>query len=71
MLDEITTIESNGTWELVVPPLHCCPIGLKWVFKAKKDADNIISRTRATSSQRAMCGDSVWILTRCSCLLQD
>jgi hypothetical protein len=42
MLDEITMIEANQTWELVDPPPHCCPIGLKWVYKAKKDtADNI------------------------------
>jgi hypothetical protein len=44
MLDEITAIEANGTWELVDPPPHCRPIGLKWVFKAKKDAAGIISK---------------------------
>jgi hypothetical protein len=42
MLDEITAIEANGTSELVDPPSHCRPIGLKWVFKAKKDAAGII-----------------------------
>lgn len=45
MLDEITAIEENATWELVdLPPGHR-PIGLKWVFKLKKDAaGNIVKR---------------------------
>jgi len=47
MLDEMTTIEANGTWELADPPHHSHPIGLKWVYKAKKDAARIISKYKA------------------------
>ena len=42
MLDKMTTIEANGTWELVDPPLRQRSIELKWVFKTKKDATGII-----------------------------
>ncbi|WVZ97328.1 hypothetical protein U9M48_042876 [Paspalum notatum var. saurae] len=47
MLDEMTSIEANGTWELVDPPLRQRPIGLKWVFKAKKDATGIVTKHKA------------------------
>ena len=47
MLDEMTAIEANGTWELVDPPPRSRPIGLKWVYKAKKDAAGIISKYKA------------------------
>lgn len=30
-LDEMTSIEASGTWELVEPPPRTRPIGLKWV----------------------------------------
>ena len=43
MEDELDAIRSNGTWELAaLPPGHVA-IGLKWVFKVKKDpAGNIV-----------------------------
>jgi hypothetical protein len=43
MLKEIDSIESNKTWRLVpLPPGHR-PIGLKWVYKLKKNiADEVI-----------------------------
>ena len=47
MLDEMTAIEANGTWELVDPPPRSRPIGLKWVYKAKKDVAGIISKYKA------------------------
>ncbi|WVZ81795.1 hypothetical protein U9M48_029136, partial [Paspalum notatum var. saurae] len=47
MLDEMTSIEANGTWELVDPPPRQRPIGLKWVFKTKKDATGIITKHKA------------------------
>ena len=37
MLEEMKAIEDNGTWELVDPPVGCRPIGLKWVYKVKRD----------------------------------
>jgi hypothetical protein len=44
MVDEMTSIEASGTWKLVEPPAHTRPIGLKWVFKAKKDAASIVTK---------------------------
>ena len=47
MLDEMTSIEANDTWELVDPPPCQRPIGLKWVFKTKRDATGIIIKHKA------------------------
>jgi hypothetical protein len=47
MLDEMTVIEANGTWELVEAPPGHRPIGLKWVFKTKRDAAGIITKHKA------------------------
>ena len=47
MLDEMTSIEANGTWELVDAPPRTKPIGLKWVFKTKKDATGVITKHKA------------------------
>ena len=47
MLDEMTSIEASGTWELVEPPPRTWPIGLKWVYKAKKDASGIVTKHKA------------------------
>jgi hypothetical protein len=38
MLEDIESIESNKTWQLVTLPRGHRPIGLKWVYKLKKDA---------------------------------
>ena len=37
MLEEIKAIVENETWELIDPPPRCRPIGLKWVYKVKRD----------------------------------
>ena len=37
MREEILAIDKNNTWELVTPPPNCRPIGLKWIFKLKKN----------------------------------
>ena len=47
MLDEMTSLEANETWELIDPPPRQLPIGLKWVFKTKKDATGIITKHKA------------------------
>jgi hypothetical protein len=47
MLDEMTSIEASGTWELVDSPPHVKPIGLKWVYKTKKDASGIVTKHKA------------------------
>ena len=47
MKDEMEAIDRNHTWELVVPPPNCKPIGLKWLFKVKKSAKGEILRYKA------------------------
>ena len=37
MEEEITSIEKNDTWKLVKAPKSCKPIGVKWVYKLKKN----------------------------------
>ena len=45
--EEMEVIDRNQTWELVVPPPNCRPIGLKWLFKVKKSAKGEILRYKA------------------------
>jgi hypothetical protein len=47
MLQEMKVIEDNGTWELVDPPAGCRPIGLKWVYKVKRDERGAIVKYKA------------------------
>jgi hypothetical protein len=47
MLEEINFIEKNHMWHLVpLPPGHQ-PIGLKWVFKLKKNAASEVIKHKA------------------------
>uniref|UniRef100_A0ACD5U6F7 Uncharacterized protein n=1 Tax=Avena sativa TaxID=4498 RepID=A0ACD5U6F7_AVESA len=47
MQEEISSIETNKTWRLAqLPPGHRA-IGLKWVFKLKKDANGAVVKRKA------------------------
>ena len=45
--DEICSMEKNQTWDLVELPAGVKPIGLKWVFKVKRNADGTINKYKA------------------------
>lgn len=45
--DEIYSIRKNHTWDLVDPPAGVKPIGLKWVFKIKRNSDGSINKHKA------------------------
>ena len=47
MSKEIESIEKNLTWSLVKLPVGHKAIGLKWVFKLKKDSDGEIIKHKA------------------------
>jgi hypothetical protein len=47
MHEEIYFIEENHIWKLVDLPVGHEPIGLKWVFKLKKDAKGVIVKHKA------------------------
>jgi hypothetical protein len=47
MENEIQSIVKNKAWTLTgLPPGHR-PIGLKWVFKLKKNADGVVMKHKA------------------------
>ena len=45
--DEITSIEKNHTWILVDLPAGAKAIGLKWVFKIKRNPDGSVNKYKA------------------------
>ncbi|KAG7583121.1 GAG-pre-integrase domain [Arabidopsis suecica] len=45
--DEISSIEKHRTWDLVDLPAGSKPIGLKWVFKLKRNSDGSINKHKA------------------------
>jgi hypothetical protein len=47
MDEEITMLDVNVTWELVVLPKDKKAIGCKWVYKIKHNADGSMSRYKA------------------------
>jgi hypothetical protein len=47
MLEEVKAIEDNETWELIDPPPGCPLIGLKWVYKVKRDEHGAIIKHKA------------------------
>jgi len=47
MDEEMATLDANATWELVALPKDKKPIGCKWVYKVKHNADGFVSRYKA------------------------
>ena len=47
MMEEMASIEQNKTWKLVNLPYGHRPIGLKWVFKVKRDEASAIVQHKA------------------------
>lgn len=47
MCAELESINKNSTWELVNKPSDIKPIGLKWIFKIKKNSDGSINKHKA------------------------
>ncbi|KAL8107456.1 hypothetical protein AgCh_024022 [Apium graveolens] len=47
MQDEIDSIERNKTWELVELPTGHKTVGLKWVFKLKRDTEGNVIKHKA------------------------
>ncbi|GKU94299.1 hypothetical protein SLEP1_g7814 [Rubroshorea leprosula] len=47
MDEEIKAIQKNGTWELVTPPEGQKAIGMKWVYKVKKNVQGKVEKYKA------------------------
>ena len=44
MSNELTTLMKHGTWDLVPLPSNCAPVGCKWIFQVKRNADGSVNR---------------------------
>jgi hypothetical protein len=69
-MTEINSIQSNKTWVLSVLPAGHKAIGLKWVFKVKKDPDGNIRSTKQGWLLKGMHRERGWILKKCLPLWQ-
>jgi hypothetical protein len=47
IMEEMDSIEENDTWSLVNLPPSRKPIGMKWVFKVKRDEHGAVSKHKA------------------------
>ena len=47
MREEMEAIEKNSTWDLVEPPVKCMLIGVKWIYKIKRNSIGEITRHKA------------------------
>ena len=47
MMGELKNIENNKTLSPMTPPKDCRLIGLKWVFKRKKNPDGAVIEHKA------------------------
>ena len=47
MAEELSAIERNKTWTLVKAPPGIKPIGVKWVFRMKKDQTRAVVKHKA------------------------
>ena len=41
MEEKMQALDANDTWDLVDPPQHCKPVGYKWVYKVKYNANGV------------------------------
>ena len=47
MVEEITTLHSTGTWNLVPLPIGKSPVGCRWVYTVKIGPDGRVDRLKA------------------------
>jgi hypothetical protein len=53
IMEEMDSIEENGTWSLIDLPSDRKPIGVKWVFKVKRDEHGAMSKHKARLVMKA------------------
>ena len=66
---ELQSIRENNTWSLSSLPKGHKAIGLKWVFKVKRDAAGKILKHKARLVAKGYASKG-WIMMRCLHLLQ-
>ena len=53
--EELENFDRNQVWTLVELPPQCNPIGTKWVFKNKQNADGVVVRNKARLVAQGFC----------------
>jgi hypothetical protein len=51
MDEEMHAIEKNDTWKLTYPPESKKAIGVKWVYKTKKNAKEEVQNTKPSKRE--------------------
>ena len=69
MEKELQSIQENDTWCYAVLPKGQKAIGLKWVYKVKRDPGVILSSTRQDLLQKVMLKGKGWIMKKYLLLL--
>jgi hypothetical protein len=65
MEEEMSSIKQNKTWEVAELPRDHKAIGLKWVFKVKRDPTGKVVRHKLDWLQRVMLRSMVLIMKKC------
>jgi hypothetical protein len=55
MMEELSSIKENNTWSLVDLPRGHKPIGLKWVFKLKRDEHGEVVKHKSEVGGQRLC----------------
>jgi hypothetical protein len=71
MVEDLCSIEENCTWDINDLLVGHRPIGLKWVYKVKKDKGGVSSSIKLALSQKGSCRDKVSTSRRCPHLWQE
>ena len=71
MREEMEAIEKNSTWDLVKPHEKCKPIGVKWIYKVKRNSTGEIKRHKARLVAKGYSKKKVKIMMKYSLRLQE
>ena len=69
MVDEMTTLHSNSTWDLVVLPSGKSTVGCRWVYTIKVGPDGQVDRLKARLVAKGILSFMVLIMVTLSLLL--
>ena len=54
MVDEIASLHKNEAWDLVELPAGTKPIGSKWVFKKKTNAEGKVEKYKSSVGSKRL-----------------
>lgn len=68
-MEEMRTLEKNGTWELVSLLRGKNPVGYKWVFTIKYKANGSMERQKGKTSSKELYTNIWYSLPRDICII--